>query len=56
MWLISKCDQLPFSSFVFAAVCALGTSSFLNGRVTHTGLASGPPNLNEQSLPTAAEI
>lgn len=55
MWFIDKHDQLRFPHSLFAALPTLGKSSFANGRVTLSGLASGPAHLNEQSLLTTAE-
>lgn len=55
MWFIDKHDQLRFPHSVFAVLPTLGKSSFANGRVTLSGLASGPAHLNGQSLPTTAE-
>lgn len=56
MCFIYMCDPLHFLSSVFAVSSAFGESRFANGRVTHTGLASGLANLNEQSLPSSGDI
>lgn len=56
MWFIYEHDRLHFLNSVFAALAALGVSSFANGRATRAGLASGPAHLNDQPLRTTAEV